>query len=185
MDDTKIIELFWQRSGDAIDETDKKYGRMCRRLAGNILGDARDGEECVSDAYMAVWQSIPRQRPARFAAFLAAVTRRLSIDRLRENTAAKRGGGEMSAAIDELAECLAAPGTVEADVEARALAAAIDRFLDGLKEADRSFFVCRYWLGAPIAEIAKRRGVSESRVKSSLMRSRDRLRTYLSEEGYI
>ncbi len=112
-------------------------------------------------------------------------TRRLSIDRLRENTAAKRGGGEMSAAIDELAECLAAPGTVEADVEARALAAAIDRFLDGLKEADRSFFVCRYWLGAPIAEIAKRRGVSESRVKSSLMRSRDRLRTYLSEEGYI
>ena len=177
MDDTKIIELFWQRSGDAIDETDKKYGRMCRRLAGNILGDARDGEECVSDAYMAVWQSIPTQRPARFAAFLAAVTRRLSIDRLRENTAAKRGGGEMSTAIDELAECLAASGTVEA--------AAIDRFLDGLKEADRSFFVCRYWLGAPIAEIAKRRGVSESRVKSSLMRSRDRLRTYLSEEGYI
>ena len=87
MDDTKIIELFWQRSGDAIDETDKKYGRMCRRLAGNILGDARDGEECVSDAYMAVWQSIPTQRPARFAAFLAAEAKRLQQDDLLSHEA--------------------------------------------------------------------------------------------------
>lgn len=120
MEDTGIIDLYWQRNSLAIDETDKKYGRMCRRLAENILGDFRDGEECVNDTYMETWQRLPPQRPAYFAAFLSAITRSRSIDRLRARTAAKRGGGEMSTAIDELADCLAAPGTVEADVEARA-----------------------------------------------------------------
>ena len=96
MDDEWILDLYWQRSEQAVAETDARYGGLLRGIAQNILRDAADAEECVSDAYMAVWQSIPTQRPARFAAFLAAVTRRLSIDRLRENTAAKRGGGEMS-----------------------------------------------------------------------------------------
>ena len=185
MEDTRIIELYWQRNGTAIDETDKKYGQMCHRLANGILGDERDGEECVSDTYMTVWQSIPTQRPVRFQAFLAAITRSHGIDMLRARRAAKRGGGEGECVLDELSECLASGEDVQAAVAARELAAAIDKFLDTLKAADRDMFVCRYWLCAPVAEIARRMGATESRVKSSLMRNRNKLRAYLEEEGYI
>ena len=185
MEDTGIIDLYWQRNSLAIDETDKKYGRMCRRLAENILGDFRDGEECVNDTYMETWQRLPPQRPAYFAAFLSAITRSRSIDRLRARTAAKRGGGEAVLAIDELAGILSAPGSVEERVEAKELGAAIDRFLDGLRETDRNIFVSRYWLCAGVAGIAKRQGFTESRVKSSLMRSRRKLKAYLLERNYI
>lgn len=185
MDDTQIIDLYWQRSERAIAETDAKYGAYCRMVALNITGDTRDGEECVSDTYMTVWQSIPTQRPARFPAFLAAITRSHGIDMLRARRAAKRGGGEGECALEELSECLASGEDVQAAVAARELAAAIDRFLDTLKAADRDMFVCRYWLCAPVAEIARRMGATESRVKSSLMRSRNKLRAYLEEEGYI
>lgn len=185
MDDLGIIELYWQRNGAAIDETDKKYGALCRALANRILTDERDGEECVNDTYMTTWQSIPTQRPAHLAAFLAAITRRLSIDVLRRRSAAKRGGGEGECAIEELAECIGGRESAETAVEARELCAAIDRFLDGVKSADRDMFVCRYWLCASVKEIARRFGVSESRVKSSLMRTRNKLGEYLSEEGWL
>lgn len=185
MDDGGIIELYWQRNGEAIDETDKKYGALCRALANRILGDARDGEECVNDTYMTTWQSIPTARPEKLAAFLAAITRRLSIDALRRRGAAKRGAGEGMCALDELAEAVPSTCDVEREVEMRALSEELDRFLDTLKAEDREMFVCRYWLCADIKSIARRFGASESRVKSSLMRTRNRLREHLSKEGYI
>lgn len=185
MDDLGIIELYWQRNGAAIDETDKKYGALCRGLAVRILGDERDGEECVNDTYMATWQAIPTERPNKLAAFLAAITRRLSIDVLRKRSAVKRGMGEAERALDELAETLPARDNVEREVEQRELTEAIDRFLDTLGASERDMFVCRYWLCASIKDIARRFNASESRVKSSLMRTRNRLKKYLGEEGYI
>lgn len=185
MDDSGIIELYWQRNGTAIDETDKKYGALCRALANRILGDERDGEECVNDTYMTTWQAIPDARPNKLAAFLAAITRRISIDVLRRRGAAKRGAGEILGALDELAELIPARDDVEREVELRELTAEIDRFLDGLKGTDRDMFVCRYWLCASVKDIAHRFDTSESRVKSSLMRTRNKLRQHLGEEGYI
>lgn len=185
MDDLGIIELYWQRNGAAIDETDKKYGALCRSLARRILGDERDGEECVNDTYITTWQSIPTARPDKLAAFLAAITRRLSIDTLRRRGAAKRGAGEGMCALDELAEAIPSPCSVEHEVEMHALGEELDRFLDTIKKADRDMFVCRYWLCADIKSIARRFGASESRVKSSLMRTRNRLKEHLSKEGYI
>lgn len=185
MDDGGIIELYWQRNSTAIDETDKKYGALCRALANRILGDERDGEECVNDTYMTTWQTIPDARPNKLAAFLAAITRRISIDALRRKGAAKRGTGEMPVALDELAEIIPARDDVEREVELRELTAEIDRFLDGLKGTDRDMFVCRYWLCASVKDIARRFDTSESRVKSSLMRTRNKLRQHLGEEGYI
>ena len=93
MEDTRIIELYWQRNGTAIDETDKKYGQMCHRLANGILGDERDGEECVSDTYLRAWSAMPPQRPAMLAVFLGRITRNLALNRLRSAAAQKRGGG--------------------------------------------------------------------------------------------
>ncbi len=185
MDDGKIIELYWQRNGAAIDETDKKYGTLCRSLANRICGDERDGEECVNDTYMATWQSIPTARPDKLAAFLTAITRRLSIDVLRRRSAAKRGAGEGMCALDELADSFPAHDNVEITVEMHALTEEIDMFLDMLKATDRDIFVCRYWLCESVKNIARRLDMSESRVKSSLMRTRNRLREHLSEEGYI
>lgn len=185
MDDSGIIELYWQRNSTAIDETDKKYGALCRALANRILGDERDGEECVNDTYMTTWQAIPDARPNKLAAFLAAITRRISIDVLRRRGAAKRGAGEILGALDELAEIIPARDDVEREVELRELTAEIDRFLDGLKGTDRDMFVCRYWLCASVKDIAHRFDTSESRVKSSLMRTRNKLRQHLGEEGYI
>lgn len=185
MDDSGIIELYWQRNSTAIDETDKKYGALCRALANRILGDERDGEECVNDTYMTTWQAIPDARPNKLAAFLAAITRRISIDVLRRRGAAKRGAGEILGALDELAELIPARDDVEREVELRELTAEIDRFLDGLKGTDRDMFVCRYWLCASVKDIAHRFDTSESRVKSSLMRTRNKLRQHLGEEGYI
>ena len=158
---------------------------MCHRLANGILGDERDGggvrQRHVYD------RLAEHTHPASGA--LPGVSRgdnALARDRHAARTAcgkARRGEGEC--ALEELSECLASGEDVQAAVAARELAAAIDRFLDTLKAADRDMFVCRYWLCAPVAEIARRMGATESRVKSSLMRSRNKLRAYLEEEGYI
>ena len=182
MDDASIIELYWARAERAIAETDAVYGRFCYRIAHNILFDPQDAEESVNDTWLAAWNAMPPHRPSCLKMFLGKLTRRISVSRLRRNTAGKRGGGEAELALDELAECLPAPGGVEREIETKELEKAVSAFLRSLPESERSLFIGRYWLVMPINELADRLGVKRSTARSTLSRTRKKLQEYLRKE---
>ena len=183
MEDSKIIDLYWARKEQALEETDAKYGSYCRTIARNILRNFEDTEECVSDTWLHAWNSMPPQRPGILSAFLGRITRNLSFDRCKYQQAAKRGGGTLPLALDELGECIPASGRVEHALEQKELAAAIDRFLRTLPEKDCNLFLRRYWYVDSISVIADRYGMKENTVKSILFRTREKLRKFLGEEG--
>ena len=185
MEDSTIIDLFWQRDQAAIEETDRKYGNTCRAIANGILSSREDAEECVDDTYMAVWDSIPPQRPEHLSAFLYRIVRNLSFNRLKERYTQKRGGRELDAVLDELEDCVASDLSVERAFETKELVREINGFLFSLSKDDRLIFSYRYWLMLPTAEIAQRLGFRESKVRTSLSRSRKRLRDHLIREGLI
>ena len=185
MEDRDIVELYWQRSDQAIAETEAKYGRYCRTIAKNICGVDEDAEECVNDTWLHAWQSMPSARPAVLSAFLGRITRNLSINRIKTNHAVKRGGGETTVALDELSECLAGSADPARSFEEKELERAVGRFVQRLKEPDKAAFVLRYWYLAPIPEIARRLGCREGKVKSLLFRTRKRLGDYLQKEGCL
>ena len=182
MDDASIIELYWQRAERAIAETDAVYGRFCYRIAHNILFDPHDAEESVNDTWLAAWNAMPPHRPSCLKMFLAKLTRRISVSRLRHSTAAKRGGGEVELALDELAECVSAPGGVEQELEARELEKAISRFVRSLPETERTLFIGRYWLVYPVNELARRLDMKPGTARSALSRTRKSLKEYLCKE---
>ena len=181
MEDNKIVDLYWQRSEDAVPETAAKYGSYCRIIAYNILADYEDAEECVNDTWLGAWNSMPKNRPSMLAPYLAKLTRWISLGRLRDRNCLKRGGGQTSVVLEELSECLDAGIDVEKQVERKELAAAIRRFLAGLDEQPCQVFLARYWFMASIDEIAEKFEFSQSKVKSMLMRTRRALRAYLEE----
>ena len=184
MDDKQIIDLYWQRSESAITQTQTKYGNFLLSIANRILSDQEDARECVNDTYWGVWNAIPPTRPRVLSAFLGKMTRRISIDRWRHLSAERRGGGTVPMALEELAGCI--PGGVDpaAEVEAKELAKAIDRFLTTLPQMEQQVFVLRYFHLAGIPEIARRYRITESKVKSMLHRTRLKLRAHLAKEGY-
>ena len=182
--DSDIIALFFERSERAVDELARKYGPAAKRLAANILGDGRDAEECVNDGYMALWNAIPPERPASLGGYFCRTVRNLAAKRYRANAAAKRSS-HYDAALDELSECVAAPGGVEDALNAMELTAAIDRFLDGLDYRDRYLFMRRYWYGDDLAAIASETGLAKRRVSVRLFRLRERLKNQLVKEGMI
>lgn len=183
MEEKEIIDLYWARSEQAIGETDKKYGKFCHTIAYNILADHEDSEECVNDTYLQTWNAIPPRRPNKLSAFLGKITRNLALNRYAQATAQKRGGGQIELAIEELAECLPDPNTVDRQIEDRELAVLFNRFLAGLPEEARKFFLRRYWQLCTVREIASIYGISESKVKMSLMRTRGKLKHFLEQEG--
>ena len=183
LEDSKIIDLYWARKEQALAETDAKYGSYCRAIARNILRNFEDTEECVSDTWLHAWNSMPPQRPGILSAFLGRITRNLSFDRCKYQQAAKRGGGTLPLALDELGECIPASGRVEHALEQKELAAAIDRFLRTLPEKDCNLCLRRYGYVDSISVIADRYGMKENTVKSILFRTREKLRKLLGEEG--
>lgn len=184
MDDAAIIELYWRRSEQAIAETQSKYGAYCHQIAYNILADREDSEECVSDTYLRVWNAIPPHRPDILSAFLGKITRRLSLNKIREKRSLKHGGGELPLALDELSECIPG-GDMQSQLDKRELERAINAFHAQLKPEERDIFVLRYWYVVPVAKIAEKFGYSESKVKSLLHRLRGRLRSNLEKEGLV
>ena len=183
MDDSQIIDLYWQRSEDAITETDRKYGPYCRKIAMNVLRSEPDSEECVNDAYLGVWNAIPPQKPTIFSAFIGRITRNIALHRWQKNHAAKRGGGDTAVLLSELEDCLSAPGSPEDTLETRAIGSSISRFLDELPREQRIIFVRRYWYTDQIEEIAEKMGLSVSKVTSVLFRLRKKLRAHFEKEG--
>ena len=185
MDDNGIVQLYWQRSENAIVETDKKYGGYCYHIAYNILTNREDAQECVSDTYLAAWHAMPPQRPGILSAFLGKITRNLSIDRWRKAGAQKRGSGEIQVALEELGDCVSGSDTVEERFDRRELSRSVNTFLAGLKDTERNVFLCRYWYLDSVKEIAAFFGFSESKVASMLLRLRRRLRAHLEKEGHL
>lgn len=185
MEDIKIIDLFWQRNTSAIEETDKKYGSSCRRISRDILKNHEDAEECVDDSYMSLWNSIPPAKPVSFPAYLFRIVRNHSFNRIKEALAQKRGGGEAALILDELEGCIASDFSVERAYEVKETAEQINVFLFSLSRDDRIIFTCRYWLMLQTSEIANRLGFSESKVRTSLHRSRKKLHEHLLKEELI
>lgn len=183
MEDAQIIELFFARSEDAISELDKKYGKLCHKLADNILASAQDAEECVNDAYLSTWNAIPPQRPESLPAFVGTLVRRCSITRYRANTAMKRNS-HYDMCMEELETFLASPQqAAEEHYAARELAAAIERFLDTQSKENRVLFMRRYWYADSFAEIGKLLGITEGNARLRLTRMRKQLKTYLTEQA--
>ena len=182
MDDRDIVDLYWQRSDQAIAESEKKYGRYCHRIASGICTAPEDAEECVNDTWLRAWNSMPPERPSPLSAFLGTITRRLALDRYRSGKSLKRGGGEVPLVLEELEECLGGGADPEKEVELREMKEAVGRFADALPETERLIFVSRYWFMVPVAEIAGRLGCSEAKVKTTMFRVRKRLRSFLEEE---
>ena len=184
MDDEKIVRLYWDRDEQAIPATSEKYGKYCTSIAGNILGNKEDAEECVNDTYLHAWNAIPPHRPVLLSTFLGKIVRNLSLNRYKHNTADKRGGGELPAVLDELSELVSGSDDVEQEFHAKELVKTIDAFLDTLSPEKRSIFVCRYWYTESISQIAARYGMSEGAVSMTLNRLRSKLHSCLSERGF-
>lgn len=184
MDDKTIVDLYFLRNEDAIGLTEEKYGPYCYSIAYNILSNREDAQESVSDTYLAAWNAIPPRRPSVLSAFLGKLTRHISIDRWRQRTAAKRGGGEVAVALEELSECVAGLQNIELEYERKELIKAYTRFLKELPETERRVFLGRYWYMESIEAIANKFGFSQSKVKMLLQRTRIKLRLRFEEEGY-
>lgn len=183
MVDDKIVELYWQRDERAIRETRMKYGRYCYSIAYNILHNTEDAQECENDTYLGAWNSMPPQRPSQLSSFLGAISRRVSLDRWRRKSAAKRGGGETALSMTELEECIPSGKSIEESIDTARLAELISLFLQTLPDDESMVFLRRYWYFDSIDMICKRFGYGESKVKMILFRTRQKLLECLEKEG--
>ncbi|MBQ4120732.1 MAG: sigma-70 family RNA polymerase sigma factor [Clostridia bacterium] len=182
MDDNKIIALYFERSEDAIAESEKKYGKYCYKIAKNILTSHEDVEECVSDTWLKAWGVIPPQRPKKLSAFFGTITRNLALNRVESIFAEKRGG-VLLPILDELAEILPADGGEEETVDAIVMKDAINSFLASLSPEVRKIFLQRYWYCRSVKEIARDFGRSENDLYVILHRTRKDFKAHLDKKG--
>ena len=184
MDDSKIIALFFARSEQAITELSAKYGKLCLHIADNILGNKNDAEECVNDAYLGAWNTIPPQKPNPLQTYICRIVRNIAITRYHSNTAAKRNS-HYDVALEELEYCLFSSDTPEARFHAKELSHLLDRFLSSLDTRSRVMFVRRYWYSDSVAQIAEAFRMRPNSVSVQLSRIRNKLRKFLIQEGYL
>ena len=184
MEDSKIIDLLFERSEQAIEALDKQFGTVVKKTASNILRNSQDVEECANDTWLAVWNSVPPHRPEPLGSYVCRIARNLAVSRLRTKTAAKRDGG-FELVLDELAECVPSGTNLERELEARELLAAVNRFLSAMEYDDRFVFVRRYWYADSVRDIAAAMRVRENQVSLRLFRLREKLRKKLQKEGLL
>lgn len=182
MDDRKIIELFFERSEQAIIELSNKYGSVCSKVAYNILGNRQDTEECVNDAYLGMWNSIPPQNPNPLLSYVCRIVRNLAIKKYHTNTALKRKS-VYDVALDELENCFPSSISVEDEFNAIEIARVIDEFLETLEQENRIMFVRRYWHSDSIEDLAKLFHTSNHNISVRLFRTREKLKKYLLKKG--
>jgi len=183
MEDSQIVDLYFARSEQAIDETSRKYGKYLYSIAHSILSNHRDSEEAVNDTYLGAWNSIPPHRPSRLSTYLGKITRRCSLEKWKAANAQKRGGGEVTLALEELGECVPGCDSPETAMEMKELTQLLNTFIRSLSGTEQQVFICRYWYLMSVKNIARDFGFSESKVKSMLSRTRNKLKTYLEKEG--
>lgn len=184
MDDNTIVELFFERNEAALSELSRKYGGYFGAIAERIVCNCEDALTCVNDAYLRAWNTIPPARPNALKPFVGKLVKCAAVSMLRTDTAKKRGGGEYSIVLDEIAELVSGSVSAEDELEKKELMSAINTFLKKRREFDRRAFVLRYWHCESVSEIAARLCSSESKVAVSLCRTRGKLRDFLEREGY-
>ena len=182
LDDNRIIELFFERSEQAIIELASKYGPICSRVAENILNNRSDSEECVNDAYLGVWNTVPPQRPDPLLSYVCRIVRNLAIKKYHENTAQKRNS-IYDVALDEIAGCFPSSLSVEDEIEAKEAAEIINDFLDTLDPKSRIMFIRRYFYSDSIADLAELFSTSRHYISVRLSRIRKALKKHLIKEG--
>ena len=184
MEDERIVSLYWQRDESAIRETEIKYDRYLTKIALNILADREDSRESVNDTYLAAWNSMPPHRPGVLSTYLGKLTRRISIDRFRYRSRDKRRESEYALSLSELGDCVSGGNTTEEIVNVKLLADAIGIFLRLQSEEARNAFIGRYYFLDSVREVAAYCGISESKCKTLLYRTRVALKDYLRKEGF-
>ena len=184
MEDSQIVSLYWQRQEEAIGQTEKKYGSYLTTIAYNILADWEDSRESVNDTYLAAWDSIPPHKPQVLSTYLGKLTRRISIDLFRKRTSEKRGGGEYILSLDELGRCIGS-NSIEEAIDMQALSNAIATFLRTVSPEVRNVFIGRYYYLDPVKKIAGYCGITESKAKILLHRTRQDLWKFLEKEGFV
>ncbi len=184
MDDSRIIELFYERSEQAIAGLSEKYGALCLKIAENVTGSREDAEECVNDAYLAVWDAVPPEKPNSLAGYVCRITRNIAVKKYRSNTAQKRNAA-YDAVFDELSEYIPSSDSVEDEIGSRELTRMIDGFLAALDKKSRVMFVRRYWYSDTVEQIASMFGTSRHAVSVRLSRIREKLKKYLEKEGVL
>ena len=207
--DQEILSLCRARDQRAIAALAEKYGAYCHTVAHNILGDHPDAEECVNDAYLAVWNGVPSAPPRSLLAYLAKVTRNIALKRLEHNQAQKRGD-RFYLLLDELAEVLKKNGFMaeglgegfgdemkdvsktmqnaipsDFDLDMNDTVSGFNFLKTKTDRGERQLFLRRYFWGDSIGELTVLFRHSESKVKSQLFRTRQRLRGYLGERGLL
>ncbi len=183
--DQAIIRLFEQRSEQAISESSRQYGALCRSVARNITGSDEDAEECLNDAMLAAWNAIPPAKPKNFCAYLLRLVRNAAHDRYRAAHTEKRSAANLAGSIDELAEIIPDRGDVISEIERREMLDAVNAFLKGLPQKQRDLFVRRYWYADSIAALSDRFHMTENHVTVTLSRLRKRLQKHLGKEGLL
>ena len=183
MEDKRIVDLYFERSEAAIEETEKKYGRYCHTIAYHILGNDEDSKEIVNDTYLKTWNTVPPNRPDPLKTYVGMISRQLSFDRYEKYHAQKRGG-EVMLVLDELDECIPDGDSKEDIGESIGLQNTLNRFVHSLPDRVQNIFVRRYWYSSPISEIARDYGMKESSVSVLLLRTRKKLKDFLQKEGF-
>ena len=184
IDDEKIIELFFERSEQGIRELDNKYGAICHNLSYNIVNNRQDAEECVNDAYLGAWNTIPPVHPNPLLSYIVKIVRNISIKIYWRKGAAKRSS-HYTIALEEIEACIADRKTVEDEIEVRELARIIEDFLDTLTLENRVIFMCRYWFSDSYKDIADFVGLSEKSISVRLTRIREKMKQYLIEREVL
>lgn len=184
MEDSAIITMFLERDPEAVHAISEKYGAYCKSIAMNILSDPQDAEECINDAYLQLWRSIPPHQPENLATYLGKLLRNITFNRYRANQTQKRGEGNIPLVLDELAEVVTGGDSPESAVEAKEMSQAINAFLGKLPAWKRYVMVRRYWYADSTAQIARACGRSEGYVSLTLTRLRRKLHAYLTERGF-
>ncbi|MBQ4575898.1 MAG: sigma-70 family RNA polymerase sigma factor [Clostridia bacterium] len=184
MNDDAIVALYWQRDESAITVTQEKYNAYLMKIARNILNDTEDSEESVNDTYLAAWESMPPQKPTVLSTYLGKLTRRISISMFRKRNAAKRQGSEFALSISEVEEIMTDHANPEKELEASHLGELLNAFLCSLKPDERNSFIGRYYYMDSLKDVAGYCGMTEGKAKTVLFRTRQKLKEYLTKEGY-
>ena len=185
LNDSDVVELYWQRDESAISETQKKYNAYLSKIARNILGNTQDSEECVNDTYLRAWNSMPSHRPENLATYLGKIIRNLSLDTLRNSSRQKRQGEQCAVSLSELEDCIHGSSSPEHEIEVKLLTEKINEWLRTVSSQTAKVFIGRYYFMDSVKAIAAHYNMSESNVKVTLHRSRLGLKDYLEKEGFM
>ena len=177
--DEQIIELYWQRNENAIQETDKKYGQFLFKIAYNILHDRLDCEECQNDTYLGVWNAIPPTRPIAFPAFITQIMRNIAINRFKEKTSKKRIPSELTVSMEDVNDTLHSDDTVDAKYEAEEVGKIINDYVRQLSNRQRYIFIDRFYLAESVETIATDLSISVPTVYREIDKIKQSLKLYL------